>query len=335
MAESELALIWALLIAFAVFAYVCLDGFDLGVGILFPFVRDRAARDRMINTVAPVWDGNETWLVLGGGGLYAAFPLAYSILMPALYAPLIAMLLGLVFRGVALEFRFRSRRRRGWWDFAFFAGSLSAALCQGLALGAVVQGISVSGRAYAGGWFDWLTPFSLLTAASVAIGYALLGTTWLIWKTEGALQDRMFRYALPLAAAMLAAIGAVSLWTPFIDPEIERRWFSWSTLVFVWPVPALVLAVGFGFVLAVLARREALPYLLTLAWFLLSYVGLGISLFPSIVPPDVTIYQAAAPDDSLGFLLVGAGIMLPIILGYTGYAYWVFRGKVTGQEGYH
>ena len=242
----DLPFIWGLLIAFAVFAYVCLDGFDLGVGILFPFVKKREERDAMISTIAPVWDGNETWLVLGGGGLYAAFPLAYSILMPALYAPLIAMLLGLAFRGVALEFRYRAQTRRGWWDFAFFAGSLTAALCQGLALGAVVQGIAVDGRAYAGGWFDWLTPFSILCAFAVMIGYALLGTTWLIWKTGGELQDRMYRTALPLAAAMLLAIGAVSLWTPFIDPEIERRWFSWSTLVYVWPVPALCWRSGSG-----------------------------------------------------------------------------------------
>lgn len=332
--ESDLAFVWGLLIAFAVFAYVCLDGFDLGVGILFPFARDRQDRDTMVNSVAPVWDGNETWLVLGGGALYAAFPLAYSVLMPALYAPLIAMLLGLVFRGVAFEFRVRSRRK-GLWDIAFWGGSLTAAISQGIALGAVVQGIAVENRAYAGGWFDWLTPFSLLTAAAIVVGYALLGATWLIWKTSGDLQARMYRLALPLAAAMLTAIAAVSLWTPFIDPEIEARWFSWSTMIYVWPVPALVAAIGFMFVLAVLARKQATPYLLTLGWFLLSYAGLAISLYPNVVPPSISIYEAAAPDESLVFLLIGAGIMLPLILAFTGYAYWVFRGKVLSGEHYH
>lgn len=333
--EFDLAFVWGLLIAFAVFAYVCLDGFDLGVGILFPFVRRREHRDTMINSVAPVWDGNETWLILGGGGLMAAFPLAYAILMPALYAPLIAMLLGLAFRGVAFEFRFRSRKHKTQWDVAFCVGSVAAALMQGIALGTVVQGVAVEGRAYAGGWFDWLTPFSLATGAAVVVGYALLGATWLIWKTDGALRERMYGLAMPLAAALLIAIGTISLWTPFISEEFNRRWFSWPAIAWVWPVPLLVVAVGWGFVKALAARRDALPYLLALAWFLLCYAGLAISLYPHIVPPDVTIWQAAAPDDSLGFLLIGAAIMLPIILAYTGYAYWVFRGKVTGKENYH
>lgn len=333
--ELDLPFIWGVLIALAVFLYVCLDGFDLGIGILFPFVRKRKERDIMVDSVAPVWDGNETWLVLGGGGLYAAFPLAYAVLMPALYAPLIAMLLGLAFRGVAFEFRARSRKKKQLWDAAFFLGSLTAAIAQGIALGTVVQGITVEGRAYAGGWFDWLTPFTVLTALALVIGYALLGTTWLIWKTRGDLQERMYRLALPLAAAMVAVIGAVSLWTLFIDPSFGERWFTWPAIALVWPVPLLVLAVGFAFLRAVGARRDLLPYLLTLGWFLLSYVGLAISLYPNIVPPSISLWDAAAPDASLGFLLVGAAILLPIILAYTAYAYWVFRGKVTGEEHYH
>ena len=333
--ELDLPLIWGVLIALAVFLYICLDGFDLGIGILFPFVRKRKERDIMVDSVAPVWDGNETWLVLGGGGLYAAFPLAYAVLMPALYAPLIAMLLGLAFRGVAFEFRARSRNKKHLWDVAFCLGSLTAAIAQGIALGTVVQGVAVEGRAYAGGWFDWLTPFTVLTALALVIGYALLGTTWLIWKTRGELQERMYRLALPLAGAMVAVIGAVSLWTPFIDPSFEERWFTWPAIAFVWPVPLLVLAVGFAFLRSIGARRDLLPYLLTLGWFLLSYVGLAISLYPNIVPPSISLWDAAAPDDSLAFLLVGAAILLPIILAYTAYAYWVFRGKVTGEEHYH
>ncbi|MGF1623853.1 MAG: cytochrome d ubiquinol oxidase subunit II [Alphaproteobacteria bacterium] len=333
--EFDLPFIWGLLIAFAVFAYVCLDGFDLGVGILFPFVRGREQRDTMISSIAPVWDGNETWLVLGGGALYAAFPLAYAVLMPALYAPLIAMLLGLIFRGVAFEFRSRSRRKKDLWDIGFSLGSMVAALAQGIALGAIVQGIAVDGRAYAGGWFDWLTPFTIMTAVALVIGYALLGATWLIWKTTDELQAQMRRLALPLAGALVLAIGGVSLWMTLMDPAFADRWFGWPAIAWVWPVPLLVLAVGVGFLRSVRGGRDALPYLLVLAWFLLSYIGLAISLYPYIVPPAITYQVAAAPDSSLGFLLVGALILLPIILAYTAYAYWVFRGKVTGKEHYH
>src|SRR6201995_3601297 len=186
----DLPLIWAAIIAIAVLMYVMLDGFDLGVGILFPFAASPAERDTMMNTVAPVWDGNETWLVLGGGGLFAAFPLAYAVLMPALYTPIIAMLIGLIFRGVAFEFRWRTTRERNLWDIAFFGGSLLAAMAQGVALGAILQGIHVEARHYAGGWWDWLTPFSILTGVSTVVGYALLGATWLVLKTEGGLRGK-------------------------------------------------------------------------------------------------------------------------------------------------
>jgi len=331
----DLPLIWAGLIAFAVLAYVILDGFDLGIGILFPLVRNRRERDVMINTVAPVWDGNETWLILGGGGLYATFPLAYAVILPALYAPLTAMLLALVFRGVAFEFRFRSERHQGFWDVAFAGGSIVATACQGLALGALIQGIEVEGRAYAGGWWDWLTPFSLLTALAMVVGYALLGATWLIYKTGGALQARFRHLAFFLGAGILGLIALVSLWTPFLAPHFAERWFSWPNIAFLSPVPLLVLGAAICFFRALAAKSDAQPFLWSLALFVISYAGLGISLFPYVVPNAFTIWQAAAPDSSLGFLLVGAVVLLPMILAYTGYAYWVFRGKVGEADHYH
>jgi cytochrome d ubiquinol oxidase subunit II len=331
----DLAFVWAILIAFAVLAYVMLDGFDLGIGILFPASAGPEQRDLMINSVAPVWDGNETWLVLGGGGLLAAFPLAYAVLLPALYAPLTAMLLALVLRGVAFEFRFRTTRAKGLWDYAFWGGSVLAALAQGIALGAFIQGFAVDGRAYAGGWFDWLTPFTILTGIAVVVGYALLGATWLIMKTEGALQDWCFRVTLPLGAAVVGLIVIVSIWTPLLDATIAARWFGWPNIVLVSPVPLLVAASAFALHRAVERRRELLPFLLSQGLFVLSYVGLGISLYPYIVPRSITIWQAAAPPESLIFLLVGALILIPMILAYTAHAYWVFRGKVDPAGGYH
>jgi cytochrome d ubiquinol oxidase subunit II len=331
----DLAFVWAILIAFAVLAYVMLDGFDLGIGILFPASSGPEQRDVMINSVAPVWDGNETWLVLGGGGLFAAFPLAYAVLLPALYAPLIAMLLALVLRGVAFEFRFRTEHGKWAWDCAFWGGSVLAALAQGIALGAFIQGFAVDGRAYAGGWFDWLTPFSILTGIAVVVGYALLGATWLIVKTEGALQDWCYRVTLPLGAAVVGLIVIVSIWTPFLDSTIAARWFGWPNIVLFSPVPLLVAGASFALYRAVQTRHERLPFLLSQGLFVLSYVGLGISLYPYIVPRSITIWQAAAPPESLGFLLVGALILIPIILGYTAHAYWIFRGKVDPTGGYH
>lgn len=331
----DLPLIWALLIAFAVLAYVVLDGFDLGIGILFPAVRDERDRETMIATVAPVWDGNETWLVLGGGGLLAAFPLAYAVLLPAFYTPLIAMLLGLVFRGVAFEFRHRTERARRLWDFGFVAGSVLAAFSQGVMLGAFVQGVAVDGRHYAGGWFDWLSPFSLLTGAALVVGYALLGAGWLVMKTDGDLQRRCYAMARALGIAVVGLIAVVSLWTPMLDPEIADRWFSWPRLVLFSPVPLLVAGAALTLFLGVARRRETWPFLSALGLFVLSYAGLAISLYPYIVPRHITIWDAAAPAESLSFMLVGAAILLPVILGYTGYVYWVFRGKTDPGDGYH
>lgn len=332
---SDLALIWALLLAFAVLLYVILDGFDLGVGILFPFIKDESERDVMMNSIAPVWDGNETWLVMGGGGLYAAFPVAYAILLPAMYPLLIAMLLGLIFRGVAFEFRFRSVKSRRVWNIGFAGGSAVAALCQGIALGAFIQGIEVQGRTYSGGWYDWLTPFSILTGVSVVLGYALLGAAWLVMKTDGALQDRLWLWIKPLGAAVILCIGAVSLWTPLLSEEIAGQWFTWPNILYKAPVPVLVFITILAGIRAVAKQKDSQPFYLTIVLFVLCFIGLGVSLFPYIVPRAFTIGQAAAPDESLGFMLVGAVVLLPLILTYTGYAYWVFRGKVDPKEGYH
>ncbi|HEV7278446.1 MAG TPA: cytochrome d ubiquinol oxidase subunit II [Devosiaceae bacterium] len=333
--ELDLAFIWAALIAFAVLAYVILDGFDLGIGILFPLFPEKHDRDLMTNTIAPIWDGNETWLVLGGGGLLAVFPLAYATILPALYMPLILMLLGLIFRGVAFEFRFRTTRWRAVWDWGFALGSAVAAAMQGIALGALVQGIPVADRQYAGGWWDWLTPFSLLTGLAVVVGYALLGACWLNFKTAGSVQAKARRLALPAALATIGLIGAVSLWTPFLEPLYFERWFGWPTAFFSALVPLLIAGCAFGLWWGLDRGRDLLPFLAALGLFVLSYVGIGISFYPYIVPGALTIWEAAAPDASLGFLLIGAVVLIPVILAYTGYAYWVFRGKIDPDEGYH
>lgn len=331
----DVALIWALLIAVAIFAYVILDGFDLGIGILFPFLGTGANRDRAMNTVAPVWDGNETWLILGGGGLFAVFPLAYAVIMPALYMPVMIMLFGLVFRGVAFEFRWRTVRWQKAWDVSFFAGSLAAAFSQGIMLGALIQGIEVSDRQYAGGWWDWLTPFSSLTGVSLVAGYVLLGATWLVLKTDGDLQKKSFKYSAVFAVLTLMMVGLVSLWTPFLDEKFAVRWFSYPSVLYTVIVPILLVALFAGLYKSLRQQNDKWPFPISIAIFLVSYIGLGISIFPMMVPPSITIWQAAGPDESLYFLLVGALILLPIIFAYTAYSYWVFRGKVKEGEGYH
>jgi cytochrome d ubiquinol oxidase subunit II len=331
----DIATVWAFIIAFAVFVYVVMDGFDLGLGILYPLFPNKIDRDVIMSSVAPVWDGNETWLVLGGGGLMAAFPLAYAVLMPALYTPIIAMLIGLVFRGVAFEFRWRTERERNLWDIAFAGGSLLAALAQGIALGAILQGVHVEGRHYAGGWWDWLTPFSVLTGLALVIGYALLGGTWLVMKTEGGLRDRAYRLSWFLLFAMLAAIGAVSIATPFLHFQYAQRWFAWPNVILTAPVPVALAAVSVMLLRSLASRQDYRPFFLSLALFALSYAGLGISMYPYIVPQSITIWQAASPENSQVFMLVGVAILVPLILGYTTWAYWVFRGKVGPGSGYH
>ena len=330
----DLTVVWAGIIAFAVFAYVVMDGFDLGIGILFATFKVGEERDQAMNSIAPVWDGNETWLVMGGGGLLAAFPLAYAIILPATYPLIIAMLLGLVFRGVAFEFRWRDPRHRPLWDLAFTMGSVVAALAQGITLGAVLQGIRVENDAYAGGWLDWLSPFSLLTGAALVIGYALLGATWLLWKTEGEGQSHARRLSFTLGIAMLIAMAAVSAATPFLHYDYWRRWFSVPGLFLTAPVPLLVIIAAGVYFWRLRRGGERLPFLMALGLFLLGFIGLAISMYPYVVPRAVTIWDAAAPARSQSFMLVGAVVIVPLILAYTGWAYWVFRGKV-GAHGYH
>jgi cytochrome bd ubiquinol oxidase subunit II len=332
---SDIATLWAFIIAFAVFVYVVMDGFDLGLGLLFPLFPQKADRDVIMNSVAPVWDGNETWLVLGGGGLMAAFPLAYAVLMPAIYTPVIAMLIGLIFRGVAFEFRWRTQSERNRWDVAFAAGSWLATLAQGVALGAILQGVQVEGRHYAGGWWDWLTPFSILTGLALAAGYALLGATWLVLKTEGELRDKAYHLSWYLLFAMLGAIGVVSLATPLLHIHYAERWFAWPNIIVTAPVPLAVAGVAALLLRSLIRKQDNQPFFLSLGLFALSYAGLGISMYPYIVPQSITIWQAASPENSQLFMLVGVAVLIPLILGYTAWAYWVFRGKVQAGAGYH
>jgi len=332
----DLPLIWAAIIVFGIMMYVVMDGFDLGVGILYLFFKNRDERDVMMNTVAPVWDGNETWLVLGGAGLMAAFPLAYAVVFSALYLPLIFMLVGLIFRGVAFEFRFKAREsERHLWDKAFIGGSFAATFFQGVALGAYIGGIPVAGRAYAGGALDWISAFSLFTGAGLLVAYALLGSTWLIMKTEGALQSRAYRITRWLAWILLAVIVAISVWTPLADARIAARWFSFPNLLWFSPVPLLVVVSTSLLLRGVARRAQVLPFLATLALVFLGYSGLGISLWPHVIPPAISIWEASSPPQSQKFALVGALLAIPVILAYTAWTYYVFRGKVKQGDGYH
>ncbi|MDX2266092.1 MAG: cytochrome d ubiquinol oxidase subunit II [Hyphomicrobiales bacterium] len=332
----DLTVAWAVLLAAAIFIYVVLDGFDLGIGILYPAFPEKRDRDLLMNSVAPVWDGNETWLILGGGGLFAAFPMAYAILMPALYPLIIAMLLGLIFRGVAFEFRWRTERWRKYWDVAFFGGSLAAAMSQGFILGAILQGVEVNGRSYGGGWWDWLSPFTVVTALAVAAGYALLGSTWLNMKTTGEVQERARRLAWIFAVATVGFIVAVSLFTPFLETAYYERWLTWPNILYAAPVPIVVALLTLAlFRSLTVHKHDYRPFVLAIVLFLVTFIGLGVSMWPYIIPTDVTIWDAASPFKSQLFMFVGAVVLVPIILAYTAYAYWVFRGKMDPEEGYH
>jgi cytochrome bd ubiquinol oxidase subunit II len=332
----DLPLLWMIIIAFGLMMYVIMDGFDLGIGILLPFVADRADRDIMVNTVAPVWDGNETWLVLGGAALLAAFPLAYSVILSALYLPILLMLAGLIWRGVAFEFRFKAvGTHRPFWDQAFAWGSYIATVCQGVALGAFINGFAVSNGAYAGGALDWLTPFSAFTGLGLLVTYALLGSTWLVMKTEGKLHTRMKELAQRITIGVVLAIVIVSVWTPLSHPAVAVRWFTFPNIVFFSPVPVLVLLATWALSRTLRRDSHAAPFLLALFLVFLGYSGLAISVWPHIIPPAISIWDAASPPESMGFTLVGALFIIPFILGYTGWSYYVFRGKVKGGEGYH
>jgi len=331
----DLPLVWFGLLVVALFLYVLLDGFDLGVGILFPFAPSDECRDLMMNSIAPFWDGNETWLVLSGGGLFAAFPLAYAILMPALYMPVILMLLGLIFRGVAFEFRFKAVKSRFIWDYAFHFGSLVAAFMQGVILGAYVRGVHVEGRSFAGHQLDWLSAYSFMTGLALLFGYALLGSTWLIMKTDGVTQNWARKCASYVLGYVGVFIAIVSISTPLMNEGISGLWFSFPNFFYLLPIPLLTAAFFCLIWLDLHRGAESRPFFMSICVFIMCYLGLGISLHPWLVPFAVTIRQAAAAPASQSFLLVGTAVILPIVLSYIGYCYYVFRGKASHDEGYY
>jgi cytochrome d ubiquinol oxidase subunit II len=335
MPSLDLTMIWTAILAVSVFFYVALDGFDLGVGILYGFISDSASRNLTMNSIAPIWDGNETWLVLGSVGLLAAFPLAFTIIIPAVYFPILLMLLSLIFRGVAFEFRYRDQAHRSVWDHGFCYGSMLATFSQGMVLGAFIQGFAVEGRQFAGTSFDWITPFSVLTGLALVCGYALLGAGWLIIKTEGGLQAWARRAGRIALIGVVAAIVIVSLWTPLRDPAIAARWFSWPNLLFLAPVPLITALLVWALWRALGRESELAPFFYALAIFLMAYLGIAISLWPMIVPGHFTIAEAAASQSTQAFLLIGTLFLLPVILFYIGFSYWVFRGKVRAEIGYH
>jgi len=331
----DLVPLWAGILALSVFMYVLLDGFDLGVGILFRGAASEAARNTMINSVAPIWDGNETWLVMGTIGLLAAFPLAFAVIIPALYFPLLFMLIGLIFRGVAFEFRGMPGTRRQWWDAAFHWGSLVATFFQGVVLGNFVEGLPVVERHFAGGSFFWLRPFSLLTGAGLICGYGLIGACWLILKTEGDVQQWARQRARWLLWGVLLFIGMVSIWTPAMEPMVFRRWFAWPNIALLSPVPLITAGLAWWLWRSLAGTRDLTPFLAAMGLFLMCYLGLGISLWPMAVPYQVSLWDAAAGPSSQTFLGLGTMFLLPVIITYTGWSYWVFRGKVRADAGYH
>ncbi len=335
--EWLLPVVWFGVIGFGVLMYVLLDGFVLGLGILAPFAEDEGQLDHMMNTAAPIWDGNETWLVLGGAGLLAAFPKAYALILSALYLPVLLMLIALVFRGVAFEFRFKAGGfAKRFWGAAFALGSMFAAFAQGTILGALVEGMPLTEGKYLGGAFGWFSPFSMLTGVAVLFGYALLGSTWLILKTEGRMQLIARSLARPLILVVVAFMGLVSAWLPFLDSRIMARWFDSGNFWWLSPVPVLALINALALWRASMRKdRDASPFLLALSFFLLGFAGLVLGIWPNIVPPTLTIWDAASPPSSQGFVLVGLIVLLPAILGYTIWSYSVFRGKIAADAGYH
>jgi cytochrome d ubiquinol oxidase subunit II len=332
--EWYLPAIWAALIGTAVVLYVIMDGFDLGIGMLFPFTKTEAERDQMMRSIAPFWDGNETWLVLGGVGLFVVFPLAYAVIMPALYLPVIVMLLGLIFRGIAFEFRVVSESKTAW-NVAFAGGSAVATFAQGLVLGGLIQGIEVSNNGFAGAPLDFLTPFAVFCGIALMAGYTLLGATWLVMKTDGVVADRAREHAKIVLLAVLVCMAIVSLWTPLAHPRIAERWFSLPNILYLWPVPAITALLAFALWRTLEKGSEVTPFFLTIGLFLLGYLGLVISNFPYLVPPSLTVWHTAGAPSSQIFMLIGTLILLPIILGYFSLVHWLFRGKVRAGETYH
>ncbi len=332
----DTALIWFGIIGLGILIYVVLDGFDLGIGILFPFVKGKEERDAMMNTVAPVWDGNETWMVLGGAGLYGAFPLVYSTVLSALYLPITLMALALIFRGVSFEFRFKATKTQKFWDYAFICGSILSSFLQGVILGAVIQGIETHNGIYSGGTFDWLTPFSLFVGFAVVVMYATLGCAWLIYKTADDLQQTMYRLMPKMTAILFIVFIVVLAVSPMVDANFATRWFDMPNVIY-FIIMVVLTFICFGMVFkSCQQKNEVKPFVYTITLMLLAFIGFVLSLFPYIIPPSIDIWQASAPRSSQMFALVGALIFIPIIIAYTILSYWVFRDKVrVGDEGYH
>jgi cytochrome bd ubiquinol oxidase subunit II len=332
---TVLPVVWFFIIGFAVMMYVLLDGFVLGLGILTPFADDEHQRDHMMNTAAPIWDGNETWLVLGGAGLMATFPRAYAVVLSSLYLPILLMLIALILRGVAFEFRFKAHTSRWVWGVAFNVGSLLTAFAQGVILGSLVEGIPLHPGKYVHGAFAWFSPFAMMTGVAVVFGYALLGATWLVLKTEGRLQRIAFDLTRPLMLVVIGFMLIVSAWLPFLDSALMARWFTGTHFLYLSPVPILTALNAALLWRAVLKHREVQPFVLSLCFFALGFIGLVLGMWPNIVPPDMSIWDAASPPSSQGFVLVGAVFLIPAVLAYTVYSYRVFRGKVAADSGYH
>lgn len=329
----DLTLIWVGIIGFGVIMYVLLDGFDLGQGILFPFAPDDQARDVMMNSVAPVWDANETWLVLGGAGLLAAFPLVYSVFLPALYIGVFLMLAALIFRGVAFEFRFKAKKSRYLWNWAFAGGSFIATFAQGAVVGTYIQGFETENFRYVGGALDWLTPFTIFTGIGLVAGYALLGSTWLILKSEGYIQDWAYKITPRLLVAVLVIFGIIGIWSPMIDDFLKERWFSEVSPL--WVLPLITLFFAGWIYRAVKKRQEGYPFVATIGLFISTFVALIFSKWPYVVPPNYTFWDAASAHESQLFLLLGLLFVIPFVLMYSAWSYWVFRGKVKAGDGYH
>lgn len=328
----DLVTIWAGLVALTMILYVVLDGITLGVGILFPTAVDQAEKDTLMSTIAPVWDANQTWLVFGGGAIFACFPVVYGVLSSALYVPLMSFLAGLILRGVAFEFR-ANATRKGKWDAAFFAGSLLAVLSQGVTLGGILTGISVQDHHFSGGPWDWANPFSFMVGIALVPGYVLLAACYLIVKTSGPLQERAYLIAKKAAICVMGFMVVVTIWTPVHYPIVLDHWFGPPRIYYVWIFPSLGI-VSFLWLLAAIGRRKELsPLLGAIGIFLSGYLGLITSLYPYAIPTSVTLWEAAAQKETLKFVLWGAGIVLPIVVSYLVYSYWVFRGKVA-QGGY-
>ena len=333
--SSTLPILLALVTGFAVAMYVVLDGFDLGIGILFPFFKEETERDQIMNSVAPFWDGNETWLVLGGVSLWAGFPKGFAVIMPAVYLPVIVLLLALIFRGVAFEFRWVAKPGHRPWDLSFAVGSIAASFAQGVILGSMLQEIKVVDNQFGGGAFDWLTPFAIMCGLAVVVGYALLGATWIMMKTVGGVEARARRMATPLLLVLLAFIAIVSIWTPLQVPRIAARWFSTPNLYYLSPIPLATLLLAWLCWQGIRRQRPILPFGSAIGLFLLPYGGLLVSNAPYLVPPSMTIWQAASHPSAQLFYLIGASILIPMILIYTVVVFWLFRGKIRPGEGYH